>query len=308
MAKTRAFIRYLKGKLVPGSLITTNGEYPKAPFSSGKWQEIPYDLCCTNGTFCNTANYGKWKLVTGGEAGDGVVLVDDLDPGDCPQFTFVGPNDLEDDGWVYLTQYFSAETCLQINYEYANFDSIIHDRPVYWTSSTQPTGIPGDLTPRVEDSPEDGTWNVTVPAGQWFSIGLYSDDSCCGRGFLTVEICEVECPEPTTTTTTTTELPEPTTTTTTTELSFAPICVSEAGTTEVNGTYTYAGMVEGKPFYVKGDYMVRVSGGLWVIKDNTLGSDKYASNDVTATPDLVTTWFTLSGIAPLPIVTAGACP
>jgi hypothetical protein len=46
MAKTRAFIRYLKGKLVPGSLIFTSGEYPKAPFSSGKWQELPYDLCC----------------------------------------------------------------------------------------------------------------------------------------------------------------------------------------------------------------------------------------------------------------------
>jgi len=54
MAKTRAFIRYLKGKLVPGSLIFTNGEYPKAPFSSGKWQELPYDLCCTPFSNCNS--------------------------------------------------------------------------------------------------------------------------------------------------------------------------------------------------------------------------------------------------------------
>lgn len=48
MGKTRAFVRYLKGKIVPGSLITTSGHYPKAPFSSGKWQEIPADLCCDN--------------------------------------------------------------------------------------------------------------------------------------------------------------------------------------------------------------------------------------------------------------------
>lgn len=46
MARTRAFIRYLKGKLVPGSLIFTNGEYPKGPFSAGKWEEIPVNQCC----------------------------------------------------------------------------------------------------------------------------------------------------------------------------------------------------------------------------------------------------------------------
>ena len=54
MGKTRAFVRYLKGKLVPGSLITTSGEYPKAPFSSGKWQEIPADLCCTPFNNCES--------------------------------------------------------------------------------------------------------------------------------------------------------------------------------------------------------------------------------------------------------------
>jgi hypothetical protein len=49
MGKTRAFIRYIKGKLVPGSLIFTGGEYPKAPFTAGKWQEVPADLCCDSG-------------------------------------------------------------------------------------------------------------------------------------------------------------------------------------------------------------------------------------------------------------------
>lgn len=215
--KKRAFVRYSKqGKIVPGSLILTSGSFPSGPST---WNEVPADLCCNN-------IYGNWKLVTGGVAGDGVVLVDDLGPGDCPGFTFIGPNDGENNGWVYLTQYFSTTTCLEINYDWTSFDengpsdppSV--DRPVYWLSSIKPTGIPGDLTPQVEGTPASGTWNITIPAGQWFSIGIYSTDSCCGRGFLQVEICTVPCPTTTTTTiaptTTTTTTLEPTTTTTTT--------------------------------------------------------------------------------------------
>ena len=197
MSKKRAFVRYSKqGKIVPGSLILTAGSHPNGPST---WKEVPADLCCETNP-CAPANYGNWRLVTGGEAGDGVVLVDDLDPGDCPQFTFVGPNDLEDDGWVYLKQYFSSTTCLEIDYQWTSFDDSNPsappnvDWPVYWTSLSEPTGIPGDDTPQVPSTPASGTWNITVPGGQWFAIGIYSDDSCCGRGFLSVEICEVGCP------------------------------------------------------------------------------------------------------------------
>lgn len=43
MSKKRAFIRYTKkGKIVPGSLIITNGTYP----SDGTYQEVNTDLCC----------------------------------------------------------------------------------------------------------------------------------------------------------------------------------------------------------------------------------------------------------------------
>jgi len=242
MGKTRAFIRYIKGKLVPGSLIFTGGEYPKAPFSAGKWQELPYDICCQPFNNCSQ-NYGSWRLVTGGEAGDGAVLVDDLGDNleDCPTYTFVGPNDDDDNGWVYLTKYFPSTTCLEIQYEWTTFDEPnpiippIHDKPVYWTSVTQPTGEPDDITSKVGQSPDDGTWNITVSAGQWFSIGIYSNDSCCGRGFLTAEICEVECPTTTTTTTssstTTTTTLEPTTTSTTTEEPTTTTSTSTTSTT-----------------------------------------------------------------------------
>jgi hypothetical protein len=42
--KKRAFVRYSKqGRIVPGSLIITNGSYPSGPST---WDEIPVDLCC----------------------------------------------------------------------------------------------------------------------------------------------------------------------------------------------------------------------------------------------------------------------
>jgi len=44
MAKKRAFVRYSKsGKIVPGSLVLTNGSYPSGPST---WNEVPADLCC----------------------------------------------------------------------------------------------------------------------------------------------------------------------------------------------------------------------------------------------------------------------
>lgn len=43
MSKKRAFVRYTKsGKIVPGSLITTQGDWP----TGGTYKEVPIDLCC----------------------------------------------------------------------------------------------------------------------------------------------------------------------------------------------------------------------------------------------------------------------
>jgi hypothetical protein len=54
MSKERAFVRYTKaGKIVPGSMILTNGSYPSGP---GLWKEITMDLCCENNNN-NTMNY-----------------------------------------------------------------------------------------------------------------------------------------------------------------------------------------------------------------------------------------------------------
>lgn len=170
---------------VAGSLIFQKNK-PKV----GKWKEYQdVNLCCPS-TNC-TPNYGPWRLVTGGEGGDGVVLIDDL-PDD--EFTFVGPDDNVSNGWVYLTRQYTTETCLQIQYNWTSFDEGIDvDRPVYWLSETQPTGEPGDTSSKVESTPASGTWNITVAPGEWFSVGIYSTDSCCGRGFLSISVNQVEC-------------------------------------------------------------------------------------------------------------------
>jgi hypothetical protein len=188
MAKrNRAFVKYRQnGQIVPGAMIITNdGNYPKG----GPYKEVPMNLTNDTNT-CPTPDYGSWKVVTGGVAGDGIVLRVDTDP---DTFTFVGPNDDYSDGWVYLKQFFPEEKLVYIDYSWTSFDdgsggppSV--DWPVYWTSSTEPTGIPGDLTVRAENTPETAAWSILVPAGQWFSVGLYSTDSCCGRGFLQTQI------------------------------------------------------------------------------------------------------------------------
>ena len=184
--KKRAFARYTKkGQLVSGSLVvTTNGGYPD---KTSLWREVPFWY--NDAINCLTPDYGQWGLVTGGIGGDGLVLNDD---GDSNLFTIIGPGDGEEEGWVYLKRYFPLGAVLSIDYEWTSFDDGAGgppdvDWPVYWTSSTEPTGIPGDLTVRVEDTPATGTWNITVDPGEWFAIGIYSDDSCCGRGFLSID-------------------------------------------------------------------------------------------------------------------------
>ena len=52
MTKKRVFVRYTKaGKIVPGSMIITQGDYPE---DSAVWYEIPADLCCTTTTTAPT--------------------------------------------------------------------------------------------------------------------------------------------------------------------------------------------------------------------------------------------------------------
>lgn len=85
------------------------------------------------------------------------------------------------------------------------------------------------------------------------------------------------------------------------------VTVSGAGTSEANGTYSYAGELYGKPYYMFGEnalYWLAFSYQIWVIATNAGGV--YYSYDDVATPDLVTTWTVSAGSLPLPAVTSTA--
>lgn len=54
--KERAFVRYTKsGKIVPGSMIVTQGSYPEGP---AVWKEVDTNLCCED---ISTPSYLKLK-------------------------------------------------------------------------------------------------------------------------------------------------------------------------------------------------------------------------------------------------------
>lgn len=129
---------------------------------------------------------GGWSVVTGGAAGDGTVA-QYSDTG----FNITGPDDDVANGWVYIKKYFPNGASLSVDYQWASADDGSNvDWPIYCLDETEPTGEPSDLTVRVETTPEQSTWDITVDPGQWFSVGIYSNDSCCGRGFLSVDVIE----------------------------------------------------------------------------------------------------------------------
>lgn len=126
----------------------------------------------------------SWATVTGGIAGDGTVAQYGENA-----FNISGPDDDASSGWVYIKRYFPDGAQLNIDYQWANMDEGLNtDRPIYCLDEIDPTGAPSDDTARVTNTPESGTWNVTVPVATWFSVGIYSSDSCCGKGFLSVDI------------------------------------------------------------------------------------------------------------------------
>ena len=85
------------------------------------------------------------------------------------------------------------------------------------------------------------------------------------------------------------------------------VTVSGAGTSEVNGTYTFFTDAFGKPSYTKGSgYFIAFDDfyGYWEIYLSGV-EQYYYSTDNVATPDLVTTWTVgAAGIAPVPTVTS----
>ena len=92
--------------------------------------------------------------------------------------------------------------------------------------------------------------------------------------------------------------------------SYGNAVVASAGTAGANGTYTYTGQYNGKPYYLLNGVdplaeSIFWDGDYWLITD-VLGNTLYLSSDVTALPWDVTTWTALSGSLPVPTVSVSA--
>jgi hypothetical protein len=136
---------------------------------------------------CTPAPASDWITVTGGAAGDGTVA-QFSETG----FNISGPDNDDNNGWVYIKKYFPQAVGLSIDFQWASVDEGLGvDRPIYCIDETEPMGMPSNTNAQVEATPQQGIWNIVVPAGNWFSVGIYSNDSCCGKGFLSVDVYEV---------------------------------------------------------------------------------------------------------------------
>jgi hypothetical protein len=97
-----------------------------------------------------------------------------------------GPNDNQDDGWLFIKRYFDTPTTMSIGYVWSNSDEEPADWPMYDVVSEDPTGEISNEN-RLDNNNalyENGTWQINVPANNWLAIGIYSNDSCCGSGSL----------------------------------------------------------------------------------------------------------------------------
>ena len=119
-----------------------------------------------------------WSFVYNG---DGSVVTGG---GTAVSYYITGPNDGGGDGWSVARSYFSSATSFTMSWDWRTDDGITYDWPFYNISTTAPSSYSGQAKLASGNS-QTGNTVINIPAGNWFSVGCYALDSCCGRGFCT---------------------------------------------------------------------------------------------------------------------------
>jgi uncharacterized delta-60 repeat protein len=104
-------------------------------------------------------------------------------------WTLVGTNDAHSNGWSYVKRQFFEFGTLYINYDWFTDDGLDYDHPFYYVSSDEPVGntnINFNDNLFVNSDSETGQINISYEPGDWVSIGVYSNDSTEGPGYLRI--------------------------------------------------------------------------------------------------------------------------
>lgn len=83
------------------------------------------------------------------------------------------------------------------------------------------------------------------------------------------------------------------------------VIVCGAGTSSVNGEYTEKGILNGRPFYVKGRDYIWWVGTHWTIYAVELDDGAYRTFEDVPHPAMAKEWIVDVGVAPVPLVAFG---
>lgn len=99
-----------------------------------------------------------------------------------------GPNDSGGNGWSVIYSYFANPTAIQFNYTWSTTDGINYDWPILQEMQNEPFAVsfPTWGIKMVNSNNESGSRSFVTTGNSWVVIGVYSSDSCCGDGRLTV--------------------------------------------------------------------------------------------------------------------------
>ena len=133
-------------------------------------------------------NEGPWTLITGEDAGDGTAT--EVSPN---YWEMVGPNDGNDEGWIYLKKQFPDGATVKFDYSWSTDDEGggCCDWVIGGVFSFEPNGLPPNYEEIISEfTPEEKSVTFIASPGQWIYFGIYSTDSCCGAGNLNFTITE----------------------------------------------------------------------------------------------------------------------
>lgn len=146
----------------------------------------------SDSTTSNTATYNPAPAVVWRTNLDGNGSVNLTPSGTLSAFV-VGPNDSGGEGWSTIYAFFANPVTFTMNYSWSTTDGINYDWPFIFQTFSEPFN---PVRPPFTSSRNTIVGNVNSETGSrtysfsgnnyWLSVGVYSSDSCCGDGRITI--------------------------------------------------------------------------------------------------------------------------